>query len=165
MDGCPHPGLKGAALELPPSRYQSLSMCGLCVRPSYFPGWVTAVPFSPALFLSTSHSPPKQLDFDASQEGVTALNDQPRVACAVHGQPNFGRDVNLHRDIQEANEARTDQVTNETMSHSHHQVSVLSRPVRNLSPQFFLTPCLRAPNEMLSHRLKASGQISLTHSQ
>lgn len=101
----------------------SLSMCGLCVRPSYFPGWVIAAPFSPALFLSTSHSPPKQLDFDASQEGVTALNDQPRVACAVHGQPNFGRDVNLHRNIQEANEARGDQVTNEIMSHSHHQVS------------------------------------------
>lgn len=87
-----------------------------------------------ALFLSTSHSPPKQLDFDASQEGVTALNDQPRVACAVHGQPYFGCDVYLHRNIQEADEAEGDQVTNETMSHSH-QVLVLCRPVRHVSPQ------------------------------
>lgn len=64
--------------------------------------------------LSTSHSPPKQLDFDTSQEGVTALNDQPWVACAVHGQPNFGCDVYLHRNIQEADEAEGDQVTHET---------------------------------------------------
>lgn len=87
-----------------------------------------------ALSLSTSHSPSKQLDFDTSQEGVTALNDQPWVACAVHGQPNFGRDVYLHCNIQEADEAGGDQVTHETISHSHH-VSVLHRPVRHLSPQ------------------------------
>lgn len=84
-------------------------MCGLCVGPSYFLGWECPVP----------HSPPKQLDFDTSQEGVAALNDQPRVACAVHGQPNFGCDVYLHCNIQEADEAEGDQVTDETMSHSH----------------------------------------------
>lgn len=109
-------------------------MCGLCVGSSSFPEQVAAVPCRPALFLSTSHSPPKQLDFDASQEGVTALNDQPRIACAVHGQPNFGSDVYLHRNIQEADEAGGDQVTHETLSHSYH-VSVLHRPVRYLSPQ------------------------------
>lgn len=98
-------------------------MCGLGVGPSYFLGWVTAVPCSFSLFLSASHSPPEQFDFDASQEGVATLNDQPRVACAVHGQPNFGCDVYLHGNIQEANEAGGDQVINETMTLSHHQMS------------------------------------------
>lgn len=96
-----------------------LSLC----RVIPFPGLVTTVPCSPALALSTSHSPPKQFDFDASQKGVTALDDQPRVACAVHGQPNFGGDVHLHCNIQEANETGGDQATNETMSITHHQVS------------------------------------------
>lgn len=94
------------------------------VAPPYFVGRVTAVPCSPALSLSVSHSPPKQFDLDASQEGVAALDDQPRVACAVHGQADFGRDVYLHRNIQEADEAGGDQGTKEvTMSHSDHQVS------------------------------------------
>lgn len=91
--------------------------------PSYFLAWVTVVLCSPALCLSISYSPPKQFDFDAPQEGVAALNDQPWVACAVHGQPNFGCDVYLHCNIQEANEAGRDQGTNETMSHSRHQES------------------------------------------
>lgn len=93
----------------PEQQCGQLSRNGLCVGPSYFLGWVAEFPA--ALSLSISHSPTEQFDFDASQEGVTALNDQPRVACAVHGQPNFSCDVYLYRNIQEANEAGGDQGT------------------------------------------------------
>ena len=57
---------------------------------------------------STAHwySPSQQPDFDTSQEGITSLNDQPWVTRAVHGQPDFGRDVHLHCDVQEPNKTR-----------------------------------------------------------
>lgn len=62
------------------------------------------------------YSPSKQLDFDTPQEGVTSLNDQPRVARAVHGQPDLGCDVHLHGNVQEANETGGDHEVEETKS-------------------------------------------------
>lgn len=60
------------------------------------------------------YSPSQQPDFDAPQESVASLDDQPRVACAVHGQPDLGRNVHLHCDVQEANETGGDREARET---------------------------------------------------
>lgn len=62
------------------------------------------------------YSPSQQLDFDPPQEGVTSLDDQPRVAGAVHGQPDLGCDVDFHGDVQEANETGGDHGARETES-------------------------------------------------
>lgn len=131
---------------------QEWSLCATI----YFLGWVIAVPCSPALSLSISHSPTEQFDFDASQEGITALNDQPRVACAVHGQSNFGCDVYLYRNIQEANEAGGDQGTNKMMSHSHHQVQAHQAPVTSGFSTSSPDTGSRGPRQGLSHCLKAT---------
>lgn len=63
---------------------------------------------SPKALCRRWHSPSQQLDLDTPQEGVAALDDQPGVACAVHGQPDLGRNVHLHGDVQEANETGGD---------------------------------------------------------
>lgn len=64
------------------------------------------------------YSPSQQPDLDAPQEGVASLDDQPRVASAVHGQPDLGRNVHLHCDVQEANETGGDHEARETESAS-----------------------------------------------
>lgn len=128
---------------------------------------MTVVPCSPALCLSISHSPPKQFDFDASQEGVAALNDQPRVACAVHGQPNFGCDVYLHRNIQEANEAGRDHGTKETMSHSRHRslgiLQACQEPVTSgFSTVFFFFIVSRGPSKCYPTTSRQCDKFPLT---
>lgn len=93
------------------------------------------------------YSPSQQLDFDPPQEGVTSLDDQPRVAGAVHGQPDLGCDVHFHGNVQEANETGGDQGARETESTPASRQ--LSLAPTYLAPRT-LTFCPYCPCSLLS---------------